>query len=62
MSREFVDALSKEDNLKAETAFKSSMISKVGDSLERIRKDLANTFVKTMKVKTKVEDSDVTEI
>ena len=56
MSREFVDALSKEDNLEAETAFKSSMISKVGDSLERIRKDLANTFVKTMKVKTNLED------
>ena len=62
MSREFVDALSKEDNLEAEAAFKSSMISKVGDSLERIRKDLANTFVKTMKVKTRAEDSDVTKI
>ena len=52
----------KKDNLEAESAFKSSMISKVGDSLERIRKDLANTFVKTMKVTDKVEDSDVTEV
>jgi len=56
MSREFVDALSKEDNLGAEAAFKSSIISKVGDNLERIRRDLANTFVKTMKVKTRAED------
>ena len=56
MSREFVDALSKGNNLEADAAFKSSMISKVGDSLQKIRRGLANTFVKTMKVKTGPED------
>ena len=34
MSREFVDAMFKKDNLGAEAAFISSMSSKVGESLE----------------------------
>ncbi|MDP7367768.1 MAG: hypothetical protein QGH83_10975 [Candidatus Pacebacteria bacterium] len=56
MSREFVDAMSKGDNLEAEAAFKSSIVSKVGDTLERTRKGLANTFVKTMKVETEADN------
>ena len=57
MSREFVDAMEKGDNLGAEAAFKNSMVSKVGDSLEIKRKKLSNTFVKT-----EVENTNVTEV
>ena len=46
MSREFVDAMEKGDNLQAEGAFKNSIISKVGDALEAKRKEVAKTFVK----------------
>ena len=34
MSKEFVNALSTDDNIEAEQAFKTSMITKVGDALE----------------------------
>ena len=62
MSREFVDAMEKGDNLEAEGAFKNSIISKVGDALEVKRKDLANTFVRTATTKTEVENTDDTEV
>jgi hypothetical protein len=42
----FVDALSKADNLGAETAFKSVMSDRVGDALETKRREVAGTFVK----------------
>ena len=45
MSREFVDAMEKGDNLEAEGAFKNSIISKVGDALEIKRKEYSKTFV-----------------
>ena len=48
MSREFVDAISSGNNIGAEEVFKSTVGAKVGDALEIKRKDLANTFVKTM--------------
>ena len=57
MSREFVDAISSGNNIGAEEVFKSAVGAKVGDALEIKRKDLANTFVKTMS--TEPEDSDV---
>jgi len=42
----FVDALSKNDNLGAETAFKDAMTDMVGSALETKRKEVAGTFVK----------------
>ena len=39
-SKEFVNALMGDDNITAETAFKSAMIDKVGDALEKKRIDL----------------------
>ena len=60
MSREFVDAISSGNNIGAEEVFKSTVGAKVCDSLEIKRKDLANTFVKTMSVET--EESDDSEV
>jgi len=60
MSREFVDAISSGNNIGAEEVFKSVVGAKVGDALEIKRKDLANTFVKTMSVET--EESDDSEV
>ncbi len=57
MSREFVDAVVAGNNIGAEEVFKSTVGAKVGDALEVKRRDLANTFVKTMS--TEPEDSDV---
>ena len=62
MSRDFVDAMEKGDNLEAENAFKNSIISKVGDALEVKRKGLANTFVRTATTKTEVENTDGAEV
>jgi|TARA_B110000495_G_scaffold160218_1_gene144502 hypothetical protein len=60
MSREFVDAIVDGNNIGAEEVFKTSIGAKVGDALELRRKDLANTFVKTMSVETEEsDDSDV---
>ena len=60
MSREFVDAIVAGNNIGAEEVFKSTVSTKVGDALEIKRKDLANTFVKTMSVET--EESDDSEV
>ena len=46
MSKDFVDSISTGDNLGAETAFNVAMATKVGDTLEVKRRELANTFVK----------------
>ena len=53
---EVVDALSKDDNLGAESAFKSVMQKKVGDALEMKRREVANNFVKTKQVEDNVEE------
>ena len=45
MSREFVDAVVSGNNIEAETAFKSSISTKVGDALEIKRKEYSKTFV-----------------
>ena len=58
--REFVDAIVDGNNIGAEEVFKTTVGAKVGDALELRRKDLANTFVKTMSVETEEsDDSDV---
>ena len=44
MSREFIDAIASGNNLEAEDEFKSSISSKVGDSLEIRRKEISQTF------------------
>jgi hypothetical protein len=62
MSRDFVDAMEKGDNLEAEGAFKNSIVSKVGDALEVKRKGLANTFVRNATTKTEVENTDDAEV
>ena len=62
MSRDFVDAMEKGDNLEAEGAFKNSIVSKVGDALEVKRKGLANTFVRNATTKTEVENTDGAEV
>ena len=56
MSREFVDAILTGNNIGAEEVFASVVGTKVGDALEIKRKDLANTFVKTMSVETEGND------
>ena len=45
MSREFVDSVVSGNNIEAETAFKSSISTKVGDALEIKRKEHSKAFV-----------------
>ena len=45
MSREFVDAIAVGNNIEAETEFKNSISTKVGDALEIKRKEYSKTFV-----------------
>ena len=45
MSKEFVDAISKDNNVEAQDAFKTAMLQKVGDRLESEREVVAKTFV-----------------
>ena len=58
MSDEFVNALQNGKNLEAENAFKSAMQNKIGAALETKRREVANSFVKTV-VK---DDGDVEEV
>ena len=53
---EIVNALSKDDNLDAESTFKSVMQQKVGDALEMKRREVANNFVKTPQVEEDEEE------
>jgi len=55
MSDEFVNALQNGNNLEAEDAFKVAMQNKIGAALETKRKEVANSFVKTV---TKDEGDD----
>ena len=57
MSREFVDALASGNNLDAETAFKNSIATKVGDALEVKRKELSANFVKSVYPEESDEDT-----
>ena len=45
MTKEIVDAIASGDNLSAETQFKTTMSTRVGDALELKRKDVAQTMV-----------------
>ena len=45
MSREFVDSVVSGNNIEAETEFKNSISTKVGDALEIKRKEYSKTFV-----------------
>ena len=47
-SENFVDALHGGKNLEAEDAFKSAMQDKIGAALETNRREVANSFVKTV--------------
>ena len=58
MSDEFVNAIQSGKNLEAEDAFKSAMQDKIGAALETKRREVANSFVKTV---TK-EKEDVEEV
>ena len=55
---EIVNALSKDDNLGAESTFKSVMQQKVGDALEKRREEVANTMV-TQHIPEVEEDEEV---
>ena len=57
-SENFVDALHSGKNLEAEDALKSAMQDKIGAALETKRREVANSFVKTV-VK---DDGDVEEV
>ena len=46
-SENFVNAMSKGNNLEAEQAFKDAITQKVGDALEIKRKEVSNNLVKT---------------
>jgi hypothetical protein len=48
MSKEFVDTIVAGNNIDAETAFKNSMATKVGDALEVKRKEISSNFVKSV--------------
>ena len=49
MSKEFVDAMETGNNLEAEKVFKTAMASKIGDTLETKRSEVAKTFVQQAK-------------
>ena len=56
MSREFVDTIVSGNNIDAETAFKNSMTTKVGDALEVKRKEISKDFVSNVqKTETDVD-------
>ena len=56
MSREFVDAIADGNNMEAENVFTKTMAGKVGSTLEVKRKEIANTFVKSMSVSQEEEE------
>jgi hypothetical protein len=58
MSKEFVDSIAKGNNIEAEKAFSISMATKVGDTLEVKRRELANTFVKYQDKEADVNETD----
>ena len=61
MSKEFVDAIKRTDNLEAENAFKLAMTTKVGDALQSKRRGLAQTFVNQWKQEDQEVDVNETD-
>ena len=57
MNREFVDLIVSGNNVDAETAFKNSIATKVGDALEVKRKELSANFVKSVYPEESDEDT-----
>ena len=57
MSREFVDSIVSGNNIEAETVFKNSIATKVGDALEIKRKELSANFVKSVYPEESDEDT-----
>ena len=57
MSKEMIDALAKSDNLGAEQAFNNDITAKISGALENRRKELASTFVKSVKPEEKDEEN-----
>ena len=57
MSREFVDSIVSGNNIEAETVFKYSIATKVGDALEVKRKELSANFVKSVYPEESDEDT-----
>ena len=53
--RQFIDSVLSDDIVEAETAFKTSMAAKVGDTLELKRRDYAKTFVGSL---PQIEEDD----
>ena len=58
MSREFVDSIASGNNVDAESAFKTSMSTKVGDALEVKRKEISANFVKNVNLEPEEADED----
>ncbi len=61
MSKEFVDAISKGDNVTAQDAFKTAMMQKVGDKLENEREAVAQTFVSSRQNLTPEEEESLAQ-
>jgi len=57
MSREFVDSVATGNNIEAETKFKNSISTKVGDALEIKRKEYSKTFVSNVSAEETDEDT-----
>ena len=57
MSREFVDSVAVGNNIEAETKFKNSISTKVGDALEIKRKEYSKTFVSNVSTEEADEDT-----
>ena len=57
MSRKFVDSIVSGNNIEAETVFKNSISTKVGDALEVKRKELSANFVKSVYPEESDEDT-----
>ena len=56
MNREFVDSVITDNNIEANTAFKNSITTKVGDALEIKRKEISRTIAN---IKVESDDTDV---
>ena len=61
MSKEFVNAISKGENLSAQDAFKTAMMQKVGDTLEKEREVVAKTFVASRQDLTPEEEESLAQ-
>ena len=52
MSKEFVKAIISDNNIEAEKAFNDSISAKVGQALEKKRKEISQSIVSTNMIKT----------